>query len=77
MHFRFGDDLEQRDPGAVKIDQGAGIALLIGGMGQFACVFFHVNAGDVDDAFSGRRIDGERTAQAEGVFVLGDLVALG
>ena len=73
----LGDDFDQRRAAAVEVDVGAG-----GGVGEavmeaFAGVLFHVQAGDADALWAGRRGDVDVAVLGDGLVELRNLVALG
>jgi len=82
---RLGHDLDERDPGAVVVDEGVvGTVDASGGstgMGQLAGVLLHVDALDLDPevarAVVGLDRDIEPAVEAQRLVVLADLVVLG
>jgi hypothetical protein len=70
----LADDLEQRDAGAVVVDQ-AGVAVLI--VNVLAGVLLHVDAREADRSVFAIDLDVDATLGADRQLVLADLIALG
>jgi hypothetical protein len=70
---RLADDLDERHPGPIQVDErGPG-----GGMDRLAGVLLEVDAADADLAREALDLDGQAAELEDGRLVLGDLVALG
>jgi len=73
-HLRLGDDLQQRRAGAVEVDPGHAVEVLVQ---RLAGVLFEVGAGEIDGSLRIANHDFQRAALDDGLGQLADLVALG
>ena len=74
-HVRLGDDLHQRDAGAVQVDKAAVRVLVVQ---AFAGILLQMQAFDADlDGFAVLEVDIDLALAHDGVLVLADLIALG
>ena len=76
-HVRLGDDFEEGRAGAVEVDVAVAAGLGAFAVQELAGVLLHVDAGDAEALAAVLRLDIEPAADADRLFELGDLVALG
>ncbi len=72
-----GDDLHERRPGTVEVDEADLVARGIGRVNELRRVFLEVRPRDADGERTLGRLDGQAAGRREGQVVLADLVALG
>ena len=74
-HVRFRDDLQQWGTGAIQIDPGHALVILVQG---FAGILFQMGAGHADHlAAAVFEFDGQGAVLHNWQFILTDLIALG
>jgi hypothetical protein len=73
-HVGFGDDFQQRRAGAVEVDAGAAVEVLVQ---RLAGILFEVGAGQADEFFLLSHADRQPAALHHRNLELADLVALG